>query len=188
MLETAQSGPSGPVRRPLLARLDDWVYRASEIFAVTVTVTIFAVMLAQVYFRYVVNSSLLWSEELAVWCLAWLVFIGAVGLVRDWRHVHVPLGLLALPVRVRMPAIILSKVLSILFLAMLVYYGVAVFNAGISRISPVLGISSKWAKLAIPIGAGLMLVLATSSAVADCRAWLAGRREHFAAYGRSDVS
>ena len=187
MPQPLEAAPPGPPQNPAIRRLNDAVCRASDVMAVAIVVVVFAVMLAQVFFRYVLNSSLLWSEELAVWCLAWMVFLGGVGLVRDWRHVHVPLLLLAMPVRVRMPAIILSKLLSIVFLAILIHQGVEIFNSGISRTSPVLGISSKWAKLAIPAGAALMLVLAAASVVEDVRAWFARRSEHFAAYGRPDV-
>jgi TRAP-type C4-dicarboxylate transport system permease small subunit len=170
-----------------MTRIATFVGRLSEVAAVGITVIVFAVMLAQVFYRYVLNSSLLWSDQLSVWCLAWVVFLGAVGLVGDWRHVHVVLVLRALPMGVRMPLIIVSKILSILFLGFLAYEGALVFNADIYQVSPVVGISSKWAKLAIPVGAGLMLILAAGSAAADIRAWLAGRRDHFSAYGRPDA-
>jgi TRAP-type C4-dicarboxylate transport system permease small subunit len=187
MVPPQEATPPGPAPNPAIRRLNDTACRVSEVLAVAIVVVIFTVMLAQVFFRYVLNSSLLWSEELAVWCLAWVVFVGAVGLVRDWRHVHVPLVLLAMPISLRIPAIILSKLLSTVFLAILFYQGVEVFNSGVSRTSPVLGISSKWAKLAIPVGSALMLVLAVASMAEDVRAWRAKRSEHFAAYGRPDV-
>jgi len=39
-------------------------------------------LIAQVFFRYVVNASLPWGEELSRYAMIWIAFIGAVVLVR----------------------------------------------------------------------------------------------------------
>lgn len=43
----------------------------------------------QFFSRYVLNDSFAWTEELAVYCLMPVVFIGAAGCVRRSRHIQV---------------------------------------------------------------------------------------------------
>ena len=45
-----------------------------------------ALVAVQVFFRYVLNHSLFWSEELARYFLVWLTFLGAS--VAYYRKVH----------------------------------------------------------------------------------------------------
>ncbi len=56
---------------------------------------------AQVFFRYVFNNSLSWSEELAAYLFTWLIFIGAALAIRDKAHISVPFFLNLLPAFLR---------------------------------------------------------------------------------------
>ena len=47
------------------------------------------VMFAQVVFRYTLNNSLSWSEELAKYLFIWLTFLGAALCIRDRIHIGV---------------------------------------------------------------------------------------------------
>jgi len=48
-----------------------------------------ALVFLQFFTRYVMNDSFAWTEELAVYCLMPVVFIGAAMCVRRSRHIHV---------------------------------------------------------------------------------------------------
>jgi TRAP-type C4-dicarboxylate transport system permease small subunit len=48
-------------------------------------------VVAQFFTRYVLNDSFAWTEELAVYCLIPVVFIGAAACVRRSRHIQVNL-------------------------------------------------------------------------------------------------
>lgn len=54
----------------------------------------------QFFTRYVLNDSFGWTEELAVYCLIPVVFIGSAACVRRSRHIQVNLLYMWLPVRV----------------------------------------------------------------------------------------
>ncbi|MCA3675314.1 MAG: TRAP transporter small permease, partial [Methylobacterium sp.] len=43
----------------------------------------------QFFTRYVLNNSFAWTEEIAIYCLVAVVFLGSVGCVRQTRHIHV---------------------------------------------------------------------------------------------------
>jgi TRAP-type C4-dicarboxylate transport system permease small subunit len=57
------------------------------------TFAIFWVMCASVFLqfftRYVLNNSFGWTEEIAIYCLIGVVFLGSVMCVRQSRHIHV---------------------------------------------------------------------------------------------------
>jgi TRAP-type C4-dicarboxylate transport system permease small subunit len=62
--------------------LEDWI---CLVFFWTMTLLVFL----QFFTRYVLNDSFAWTEELAVYCLIPIVFIGASACVRRARHIQV---------------------------------------------------------------------------------------------------
>ncbi|MEY2873285.1 MAG: hypothetical protein RLZZ373_656 [Pseudomonadota bacterium] len=62
--------------------VEDWV---CLVFFWTMTLLVFL----QFFTRYVLNDSFAWTEELAVYCLIPIVFIGAAACVRRMRHIQV---------------------------------------------------------------------------------------------------
>lgn len=167
-------------------RFADRLAAACEIAAAVIVAAVFSVMLIQIWFRYVLNSSLLWSEEIALFGLIWMVFFGAVALMRDWAHVNIPVFVMILPPLPRAVAVIAAKSVTLLFLIFLVWNGFDVFGASFQRMSPMLGISTKWAKLAIPVGALLMAVLVICLIANDVRQLARHGVRAFDRYGRHD--
>lgn len=169
------------------ARVAERIVLLADVLAGVVTVGIFVVMAAQVVARYVFNSSLFWADELAVWGLGWLVMLACIGLAWQGRHVQVPMLLLAMPLRVRVPLILLSKLLTIGFLVLLAWYGWQVFDSGFHRTSPGLGISTRWLKLAIPVSASLMALVVAIAVVQDLAGLRRGDRSRFERWGREEL-
>lgn len=62
--------------------LEDWIC-LGFFWAMT------ALVFVQFFTRYVLNDSFAWTEELAVYCLIPVVFIGAAACVRRSRHIQV---------------------------------------------------------------------------------------------------
>jgi len=76
-----------------------------------------ALVFLQFFTRYVLNDSLAWTEELAVYCLIPVVFIGAAMCVRRSRHIQVNILYRYLPARA-------ARVLSTLVdIAAIVFFG-----------------------------------------------------------------
>ncbi len=146
--------------------------RIARWLAIALVGVIAVAMILQVFFRYVVNSSLSWSEELSVWSLVWLVFIGSVVLIRSWEHIHIPTFVNWLPLKLRPYVIIAAKCLSIVFLATMTYLGFEMILFGFHADAPVLHLSTKWAKLSIPVGGALMCLFALGVLLKDLvRLW-----------------
>ena len=170
-----------------MRRLIDGVVKAADLATIVIMMALFVIMLASIVFRYILNDSLQWSDEILVWGLVWIIMLGSVGVMAQWRHVYVPVAVLALPLRWRIPVVILSKIVTMIFIALIVYYGIEVFASRFHRISASLEISSRWEKLSMPVGAALMLWVGILQIALDIRAWRTGDLAHFAAYGDSDL-
>ena len=166
-----------------LGLLVDGIEAVARAAVLGLTLLVLLVMLAQVFFRYVLNSSLQWSEELAVWGMVWMVFIGSVLLVRRSEHISITTLARLAPPTVRPYLVIFNKAAGLVFLAIVGYYGFEVFGGTFHAKSPSIGLSTRWIKLAIPTGAVLMAVVAVHS-IADALRRLANR--DFASFGEVD--
>lgn len=62
---------------------------AAESIAVTLLTLSVLVALLQVFFRYGLDNSLSWPEELAQWLFVWAVFLGAAALVVGKGHIAI---------------------------------------------------------------------------------------------------
>ena len=166
-----------------LGLLVDGIEAVARAAVLGLTLLVLLVMLAQVFFRYVLNSSLQWSEELAVWGMVWMVFVGSVLLVRRSEHISITTLVRLTPLRVRPYMVIFNKAAGLVFLAIVGWYGFEVFGGTFHAKSPSIGLSTRWIKLAIPVGAVLMAVVAVH-AIADDLRRLANR--DFASFGEVD--
>ena len=84
---------------------------------------ILILVVVQVVMRYVFNSPLTWSEELAVYIMVWMTFIGSVICMRDNEHIEVTILVDYLPRRLQKAAIVFSRLASAVFLLIVMYYG-----------------------------------------------------------------
>jgi len=119
-------------------------------------VAITAVTFAQVFTRYVTESPLIWSEELARYLFVWITLIGAAAAVRTNGHFGLDiLRRYAPPLRVALGLATMIVVAS--FLVLLLWTGVAETRQATGQISAALQVRLNWAYLALPVGAGLAL-------------------------------
>ena len=166
-----------------LGLLVDGIEAVTRAAVLGLALLVLLVMLAQVFFRYVLNSSLQWSEELAVWGMVWMVFVGSVLLVRRSEHIRITTLVRLAPQPVRPYLVIFNRAAGLVFLAIVGWYGFEVFGGTFHAKSPSIGLSTRWIKLAIPVGAVLMAVVAVH-AIADDLRRLANR--DFASFGEVD--
>lgn len=134
-----------------------FINKALDIFAVLLLSFIFLLIIVQVVMRYVFNSPLVWSEELARYTMVWLAFIGSVIAMRNGEHIDITVVVNALPVRIKHHVIIISKVISTIFLVMLIYLGFQMVILNSSQTSPANNIPMGLVYLCIPLSALGML-------------------------------
>ena len=94
-----------------------------DAFCVVCMALILLLVIVQVVMRYVFNSPLTWSEELAVYIMVWMTFAGSVICMRDKEHIDVTILVDYLPRVLQKLAIIFSRLASAVFLLIVIYYG-----------------------------------------------------------------
>lgn len=164
--------------RPL-ERAVDAVDRVARAACYVLVSAITCVMLAQVFFRYVLNSSLQWAEEFCVYALVWLVFIGGATVTRGWNHITITAFVNLLPFRARAWSFVVAKVLSLAFILVLIYWGFQLANLPVHAASPSMGFSTRWVKVSIAVGAILMTLFTLNELARDLAALRRGDREYF---------
>ena len=105
--------------------------------AVLCMVLILVLVLAQVVMRYVFNTPLTWSEELAVFVMIWLTFIGSLICMRDNEHIEVTILVDHMPRALKRIVMIFSRLASIIFLLVVAYYGLELVmeNVGVTSVA-----------------------------------------------------
>ena len=116
------------------------------------------IVATQVFFRYALNHSLFWSEELARFLLVWLTFLGATVAYR--RKVHPGIDVLhaRMPPALQHVSVILTLLVSMALFAVMVVYGVQFAYFVRLQISPALYLP-KWIILSIIPLSGLILMV-----------------------------
>jgi TRAP-type C4-dicarboxylate transport system permease small subunit len=98
-----------------------------------------ALVFLQFFSRYVLNDSFAWTEELAVYCLIPVVFIGSAMCVRRSRHIQVNILYRYLPARAGRLASTLVDIAAIVFFGYVAWlvarYALAVDNEPMTTIA-----------------------------------------------------
>lgn len=134
---------------------------ATLVTAITLTLAL-VVMGAQVVFRYALNDSLYWAEELARYALVWSSMIGAAVAYRHGSHVAVTDVVKRLPARVQRQVVRVVHALVFAFGAFLLWQGwmLTMRNFARHQLSTSLEIEIAWIYLSIPIGGALLMLAA----------------------------
>ncbi len=132
---------AGPRRRPLAGRnalvlaAEELSYRVAQVTALLALLLTFAVvgsLLLQVFFRYVLDAPLAWTDELAIFFFAWLMLLLATLGVRERSHVRFTFIINALPARI-------SGGLDIVITLLIVGFGVVLVTTGADLLELVWG-------------------------------------------------
>jgi TRAP-type C4-dicarboxylate transport system permease small subunit len=106
----------------------------------------------QVFFRYVLNSPLIWSEETARLCFLWMIFLGLALAEKDDLHIAVEFFVGKMPNNVQKPLRIAVEIFGIIVLLVICYYAVNYIAIQKAMRSVALNISMMYFTTAIPVG------------------------------------
>lgn len=134
-----------------LARLALWL-------AGTCLVLMTATIAAQVFWRYVLNNSLVWSEPGSVMIMGWFIFLGAAVGIREGYHLSFDVLLYFLPARAKAVLYSLSDLAVGTFGAGMAWYGLQLAAKTAGNKLPSLGISGAF-DFAPLVAGGVLVVL-----------------------------
>jgi len=136
----------------LLKRLDDHV---EEWLLIATYTAMLIIASAQIFFRYVVNYSISWSQDLLTFMLIWSVFIGISLAVKKRRHIKVELAFVLLSQKNQFYLKVLSNVVFMFFCLVFSYFSLKkVYSLMfvLPQMSESTGLSMWMIQIAIPVG------------------------------------
>lgn len=141
-----------------LEQLSSLVDKFSRAFVLIIMIVMVSVISLQVFCRYVLNSALIWPEELTIFLMSWMTFIGAAIALRSWEHIGIDFFVRKLSDKMRTITKIIVRVLVLFFVLFLLVTGILLVASSSHMISEALRISLVWPRLSVPVGAALMLI------------------------------
>jgi TRAP-type C4-dicarboxylate transport system permease small subunit len=128
-------------------------------------VSMTALIMAQVVFRYGLNSSIVWSEPAAVILMGWFIFLGAAVGIREGYHLSFDILLYLLPQRGKAVLHSVSDVVVGAFGCGMIWFGGQLAWSASGMKLPTLGISGAFDFLPIMAG-GILVVLFSAERLA----------------------
>jgi TRAP-type C4-dicarboxylate transport system permease small subunit len=161
--------------RVLTAALEG-LYRLTEIVTNVFMVILFVVVNLGVFSRYIFQSPFIWTEELALFVLAWMVFLAGSLTIRRWENVRVTYFIEKLPGPACVAIELASKALVLAFLGFVLILSARIVpQIGPTETAPALNISMLLPQMGLVVGLVLMLVQMLGVLVEGLVALRAGR-------------
>ena len=133
------------------ARVTRWI-------VVGAAAVMMASLILQIFFRYVVGSSLVWSEELALFLFTWVVLLaGSLG-VREGFHVRLTLFCDLLPGRVRSGLDLVIHLISGIFGGLVLFSGYRYLDSTLGQVSAAVRYPIEYLHAAAPVCGALILL------------------------------
>ncbi len=138
--------------------LSDGLDRITEFGCVAATASFASVMLLGVFFRYALNDSLSWSDELALVLFVWATFLSIATAYRHRRHISIDHFVRKLSPALQARLAVLAEGLAGGYLVALLVSGIEAFEIVARAQMTALPLPQTVPYLAIPVGAVLMLI------------------------------
>ncbi|SNY93219.1 TRAP-type C4-dicarboxylate transport system, small permease component [Cohaesibacter sp. ES.047] len=135
----------------LISTLALWLAGAGLIL-----MTIF--VFSQVFVRYVLNDSIVWSEPAAVILMGWFIFLGAAVGIREGNHLSFDVLVMFIPEKLKLVFYSLSDVVVAAFGLGMTWYGSQLMLAGWHIKIPSLGFSDAVNFMPL-VGGGVLMML-----------------------------
>lgn len=140
--------------------MDGWLATIENVSVVILLCASVVLYFSQVVTRYLIGFTFAWAEETIVAMVVWACFIGASIAVRHHAHIRLDLLLRVLPSVVQRPVAIVALLLSIVFVALMFWWGVEFvqFMAFTNNRAESIDIPAYPFYIAVPLGGGLMTI------------------------------
>jgi TRAP-type C4-dicarboxylate transport system permease small subunit len=153
-------------------RIAHWYTKGMMALGCTLLGGIVVIMGVQVFFRYVLNDSLIWAEEMSRYLLVWITFLFLGIAFQRGELISLSLVLRKVPRRLQIVLTLVGFGASLTMLTVLVWYGfkfaevnaiqtLPAFDfiwASIAGPNEELNVSSYWLYASVPVGAALLVV------------------------------
>ena len=108
----------------IINKLSDAVYSFEKLVAIILATVLIIALAGGVLFRYVFESPLFWSDELAIFCLIWITFIGGSMGLKQKASPSITIVTDLVSVKVRKILTILSNIILLVFVGYVLYLAI----------------------------------------------------------------
>ena len=129
-------------------------------FLMGLTCLMLVIGFMQVVWRYVLEASLYWSEELLRYMYVWVIFLGTSVAIRSRLHVSIDAFVSLLKGRPRYVVKTVIRLFSVAFFALVVVIGVQFTLHNLGQVSPAVQLPMSVAYVAMPLGGLFSLIFA----------------------------
>ncbi len=133
---------------------------ALEVYCVILMVGMALIVLAGVWYRYIIEQALLWYDEFAEFLLVWLTFYGSV--LASQRNAHIGFETLVeyLPAGLQRVIAVAAELIVLSIQVALFYYGLSLVRAAsFDTALSIRAVRLSWVYSAIPISGVLMFLI-----------------------------
>lgn len=146
----------------MFVKIVNKIYGVVKIIEENLVIILLAIMVSNVtigvFYRYVLNNSLPWTEELARYLMVWFAYIGMALAFRDESHVNVSFLVNFFPLIYQHMIKIISYLLVLFFLVTLFAQSLSMFRIVKIQTSPSVQIPMIYPYLSVTFGALLMAI------------------------------
>jgi TRAP-type C4-dicarboxylate transport system permease small subunit len=152
-----------------MKKLYGWAIRGMEFLLIGLVGALAIIVAVEVFFRYVLNSSISWYDEFAGYLLVWVTFWGAVLALDRGRHIGFETVVERFPVLAQKVVMTLVYFLIITLQVVIVYYGWMLTTELSGETAITLPIPIGVVYMVLPITGAMMLVICLIRIVAIWR-------------------
>lgn len=170
----------------IVSKLSIFFERLAAYPCIAATGAMTIVVLLGVFFRYIVQQPLSWSEEVARYLMIWAASLAiSIGIMRR-EHLGITFLIGRFPPSVQKYIAVLVNLCVLWFLWVLTKFGYFMALEGRTQLSPILaryGISMVWSLSAIPVAGALAMIQTILQILID----LFGKKEELDIKGSVDI-
>lgn len=134
-----------------------------------------ATIFAQVIFRYILAAPLVWSEELALFMMVWITFLGSALLLERREHISIDIFVDSMPATLQSITRLFGALVIFAFNIALVYGAVVVIDVVKNSVTPGMRISVGWLYGGVFAGGVLLILVSIDQVVQAVREIMHGR-------------
>jgi TRAP-type C4-dicarboxylate transport system permease small subunit len=124
----------------------------------TLMVALTVVVFIQVFNRFVLQTPLAWSEDLAMLLYQWVVFVGAALGVKRMRHFGIELVVKQFPEHWRHRIELVTPLVMLVVAVVMILQGYNILTLNMNRTFSTMNLSYTWAFLPIPLSGVLIII------------------------------
>lgn len=129
-----------------------------EIVAACFLIATVVLVVINVFLRYVMNTGIVWSEEVATGCFVWTVFIGAAACYKRKGHVGVDILVNMMPPTVQKVVNLVVDAILLVLNSYISYLTVLYIQTSYTKTTPVTNVSSAYISGSILVAFVLMSI------------------------------